>query len=566
MPDNEGPAKRSYGFEEAEEDIPRPQGKYYLFVIAVNDYSDGFDPLKNPVRDANSIVNILLERYCFEKPAEIPDPVFINNTEIIPYDTNEVKCLYNEKATPAAIYKHLNFLAGENGLKENDSLLIYFAGHGANLNDDEEGHIMPYGARSGSEETYLKCQELFTKFNKYTTKKKCRDLLLVLDCCTAGGVAGGLKVSDPVNDFSRYGLTSATMDQEALDGEAGSPFSNALYKVLKRNTAPYLLINEKELQEEFNKQMELWANQVGKGRIQHKQTIQYRPLTECGTGEFRFQLNDPDIPPVDQLSSTFIRHLNFSDQKTDIATDFFSGGEEELIIITSVCKNSNIHKLYGKVLLEELKELGHSFVFSAHYAVEPEQTMNDTWRALAKNFEIPAQDNIQQQCVSYICDRLIMYNNVKQPLIIYLGYNFQSANLSNKITQFCKEFKEELARVKSGVAYDKDTKFNSLFLIIGETRSGDKQFFFRDDFVTCIGAGPKIIVSRPVCDLSKGLAVGWHQKAKGYLKSRNIQELQIGEYFERQARNCCDLDIFIMEISKDVGVNEKELAKQLWSF
>ncbi len=561
---------RALGLGKGKTGAAAPPGRYFLFVIAVDDYKqeNGLRRLQNPVKDANNIVKVLLEKYDFKQP-EVAPPFLAGyeEDEVIPYDTPELKCLYNEKANLDDIYAHLDWLAGKDGLTADDSLLIYFAGHGDNVDNNAVGYLMPFDADTGKKKTWLRCENLFEQFNNFLAKRKCRDLLLVLDCCCAGVITHGMKISDNNTAFSRYALASASMHQQALDGKKGSPFANALFNLLKKNTEPVFIIQEEKLQKEFDKQLEILANEYKAGPITHVQKIKYQPLQECGDSQFVFRLKDPDVPPVDDLSETFIKYLNFFDQKTDLATHYDEGGKEDLIIITTVCKNFNIHKLQGKVLFEELKtQQGFNFVFSSPIVVEPDKTGNDTWTALSNTLQIPPENNIRQQCAIYICDRLLLDEELAQPLIIYLGYNFQSGNLSSMIIQFCKELQDELNKAKNRVEY-KQSRFNSLFLVIADTRSGSNQFFSRPDFIATIGEEPKIIISRPVGDLPKGLARKWHKDASNSvdgIKSRNFQQLNVEDYF--QNKSCCDIETFILEISRKMGVNETELTKKLWHF
>ncbi|KAA2243560.1 caspase family protein [Chitinophaga agrisoli] len=561
---------RALGLGKGNTGAAAPPGRYFLFVIAVDSYqpANGLRALQNPVKDANNIVKVLLDKYSFTRPETAPP--FLDGyeeDEVIPYDTPELKCLYNEKANLDEIYAHLDLLAGDNGLTENDNLLVYFAGHGDNVDNNAIGYLMPFDADTGKKKTWLRCENLFEQFNNFLAKKKCRDLLLILDCCCAGVVTHGMKISDNATTFSRYALASASMHQQALDGKKGSPFANALYNILKKNTEPGFFIQEEKLQKEFDKQLEILSNEYKSGPIQHVQKIRYQPLKECGDSQFMFRLKDPDVPPVDQLSETFIKYLNFFEQRIDLATHYDEGGKKDLIIITTVCKNFNIHKLQGKVLFEELKvQQGFNFVFSSPIVVEPDKTGNDTWTALSNTLQIPPEHDIRQQCAIYICDRLLLDEETAQPLIIYLGYNFQSGNLSSMIIQFCKELQDELNKAKARVEY-RQSSFNSLFLVIGDTRSGNNQFFSRPDFVSIMGEEPKVIISRPVGDLQKGFANRWHKDACAAgegIKSRNFQKLNLDDYFG--GKKSCDIETFILEISRQLGVNEMELTKKLWHF
>lgn len=83
-------------------------GENYLFAIAIDKYNDSkILPLNNAVLDAEKFVEILTQKFGFE---------LISNS------------LYNENATRTNIIEKLNSLTYL--LTEEDSLIIYFAGHG----------------------------------------------------------------------------------------------------------------------------------------------------------------------------------------------------------------------------------------------------------------------------------------------------------------------------------------------------------------------------------------------------------------------------------------------------
>ena len=81
-------------------------GAYRALIIGINDYQDPKIPdLDTAVNDARGIGAVLSERYGFK-----------------------VKYLVERKATKEAIYRELRKLVAT--AKTNDSILIYYAGHG----------------------------------------------------------------------------------------------------------------------------------------------------------------------------------------------------------------------------------------------------------------------------------------------------------------------------------------------------------------------------------------------------------------------------------------------------
>jgi len=80
----------------------------YIFAIGIDDYSSPlWKNLNNAMLDAETLTEILKKRYSFE--------AFPDN-------------LYNSNATKSEIFNSLNSL--NQMVTEEDSLIIFFAGHG----------------------------------------------------------------------------------------------------------------------------------------------------------------------------------------------------------------------------------------------------------------------------------------------------------------------------------------------------------------------------------------------------------------------------------------------------
>lgn len=138
-------------------------GKQYLFIIAIENYQY-WPSIRGPVKEALQLKKVIVSKYHFD----------------------EVKELYNEKATKEAIRNYLiSFQAGrENQLKENDSLLIYFSGHGQSYTEESwNGYWIPYNGDidSNSRAYWFSNSELTGLINKI----KSNHILIVSDSCYA---------------------------------------------------------------------------------------------------------------------------------------------------------------------------------------------------------------------------------------------------------------------------------------------------------------------------------------------------------------------------------------------
>ncbi|WP_341840648.1 caspase family protein [Chitinophaga caseinilytica] len=514
-------------------------------------------PLTTPVKDAARLVELLLDRYTFERP-EHPPAALDGMPGVIPYNTTEVKCLYNDRATRREIGEHLKALSKV--VTADDHLLIYFAGHGDNIPGVDVGNIMPYEADVSFADTWYGFNDLFQRFGNYIGQQKIRNLLLILDCCCGGAVLGGASVSHPTMHYSRYAATAAANLELAMDAAFdGSPFTSVLCNLLTRNTAPEFYLNEKELRTEVKHLIERWANENGVAGF--TQTPQYRPLNECGKSEFAFRRKYPDVPPVEVLTEIFIKHLNFETQKEELRRQYRKGNRKDLIVITTICDNLNVQRMQGKVLLEKLKmAMYFNFRDFVQISVEPDKLDNDIWKTLAANTGLQQDGNLKRLCAQHICGRLLRTaTGPHRPLLLYLGCSFQSAERSREMIAFCRQLQEELEQAKSEV--QGNIAFNSLIVIIADTRAGTEKFFKPEDFLESLGTDRHVIVASAVEELEENLVSEWHELMCGTIHTENFRMLDISQYF---ITGTCRIEDFVHGVSDKLGINRDELASKLW--
>ena len=110
-------------------------GQNHALLIGINDY-DNWPALKSPVKDAEAIARVLIEKYDFKKS---------NIIQLT--DTSK------DKPTLPNIINYLDKFAAE--LTENDNLLVFFSGH-SKEDDDGETYWIPKGGKKTSRLTWLK--------------------------------------------------------------------------------------------------------------------------------------------------------------------------------------------------------------------------------------------------------------------------------------------------------------------------------------------------------------------------------------------------------------------------
>lgn len=186
-------------------------GKNYLLAIGIDQY-EHWPALHNAVRDAKDLVRILTTQYQFEQ--------------------EHIHELYDSDATEGKIYDAIRDLKKK--MTEQDSLLVYYSGHGHYDKDFGHGHWVPVGAHVGNEDRYISNANILT----YINALEAHHILMIVDSCFSGSlVVPNRSFIVDENYRSRRILSSGRMEVVS-DGRPGenSPFAGMLLTRLKRNT------------------------------------------------------------------------------------------------------------------------------------------------------------------------------------------------------------------------------------------------------------------------------------------------------------------------------------------
>ena len=169
-------------------------GKFYALLIGINEYEDpNFTNLDNPITDAESLYNVLVSDYLFDK---------VN-----------VKFIKNARITD--IYNALDELS--HALTENDNLLVFYAGHGWWDDDANIGYWLPSDARMNSKAKWFRNSTLCDYLKEIDSKHT----LVITDACFAGSIFKTRGVSMEASKAiqllydmkSRKAMTSGTLTQ-----------------------------------------------------------------------------------------------------------------------------------------------------------------------------------------------------------------------------------------------------------------------------------------------------------------------------------------------------------------
>jgi hypothetical protein len=137
------------------------EGAYYGLIIGINSYQHE-NQLRTPVADARSIEALLRSRYGFR-----------------------TKLLLDGEATRAKILDA--FGEYQRTLGENDSLLIYYAGHGARYGD--EAYWLPADAETNSRANWIIAKDVTNEIREFPA----RHVLIISDSCYSGGLSRGVE-------------------------------------------------------------------------------------------------------------------------------------------------------------------------------------------------------------------------------------------------------------------------------------------------------------------------------------------------------------------------------------
>src|SRR5688572_14148623 len=200
------------------------KGKNILFVIGIDKYLNPvFKSLNNAVYDANRVISVLTERYNFELAA---------------------KPLLNELATRENILSELHVVA--NSANEEDSLVIYFAGHGV-IDLNKKGYWVPHDARSHVAD-YIPNSTI----KDIVETAKAKHVFLIIDSCFSGTFLTTTRSTneelfyDKLIGFKSRWVLASGREEKVSDGKPneGSPFCTYLIKLLVGSANKYLSVIE----------------------------------------------------------------------------------------------------------------------------------------------------------------------------------------------------------------------------------------------------------------------------------------------------------------------------------
>ena len=197
-------------------------GKYSAFIVGINAYKEWY-PLQTAVKDATALKELLITQYGFDQVLLITD----------------------RDATQFNIINALKKFAAS--LKENENLLIYYAGHGQLDAFTGDGYWIPVDGKHKDSTSWI--SHLIIKSILSSERIKAKNIALISDSCYAGALlrSGPSPVSTADDKYqgkilalsalkSRQVFTSGGLEPVADGGRDGhSLFAYYFLKALKEN-------------------------------------------------------------------------------------------------------------------------------------------------------------------------------------------------------------------------------------------------------------------------------------------------------------------------------------------
>jgi hypothetical protein len=173
-------------------------GQYYALIIGIDDYQAPITQLKTPANDAKQVDAMLREKYGFKTT------LLTDDTPIKPTRDGILTALVN--------------LSRE--LKDDDNLLIYYAGHGSIYSN--RGHWLPQDAKSNDYDTHWISSDDIRKQIE-TTTMKAKHVLIVADSCYSAAVITSAITTTPITTAAITPTLLTTRSTTSITGAISAP-------------------------------------------------------------------------------------------------------------------------------------------------------------------------------------------------------------------------------------------------------------------------------------------------------------------------------------------------------
>lgn len=203
----------------------KTEEKYYALIIGNSEYEDKkIDDLIAPVNDAKALNNVLETKYGFE------------TVLLLDASREEIFDGIQEMITK---------------LNREDNLLIYYAGHGMYIQEQEQGYWLPIDADKNKRSKWINTQSIVSEVKLVEAKH----ILLIVDSCFSGSLTKSSSTNKNLNiekgdkKWERLKLKKArwlissggTETVDDADGSGHSYFARKLIDTLRENESGQVL-------------------------------------------------------------------------------------------------------------------------------------------------------------------------------------------------------------------------------------------------------------------------------------------------------------------------------------
>ena len=296
--------------------------EHFALIIGINEYKN-LSNLEYAVNDAKAVKDILINKF--------------------KYKEDNIKILTNEEATHQNIMDNFYNLVKETAI--NDSVIIFFAGHGSTYPtiQKEKGFLIPYDGTEIKMNTLISWDVLINQSELI----KAKHIFFIMDACYSGlalmrGNNSKRFLKDMIRRQSRQVLTAGKSDQRVKDSGArtnNSIFTGYLLEALNgaAKTDQGVICASSVMNYVYNKVATDPSS---------RQTPGYGTL--LGEGDFIFNYdeifsNDSDITKDDdflvEINNLNREHSTFEDEKIIEEIKSLLSDSKSFITITDIVNN-----------------------------------------------------------------------------------------------------------------------------------------------------------------------------------------------------------------------------------
>lgn len=210
------------------------EAKYYAILIGIDNYSNSWSSLKNPVNDCRTLSKILKEKYNFQ----------------------EIDTLYNSQASRVNIIQILEQASKKTSQNPNLNVLIYYAGHGELKKEINKGFWIPQDAKTNSSSGYISNTDIRDYLKSISIHSK--HTLLIADSCFSGDLTRNNSNTNETKNFNDkyFNITYERKSVQVLTSGGIEPvsdigsvlghsvFAGYLIKALKNNNNLFVDVSQ----------------------------------------------------------------------------------------------------------------------------------------------------------------------------------------------------------------------------------------------------------------------------------------------------------------------------------